>query len=238
MLHPMLMKTELAPDDNLPNHWELLSKSDLDKYIKLRDHFYEDLRKSRKGERLETFVDKLREIQGYIENGDGDQWKRSVVCGIVFLSNSLAINIQQLRILLGKCKSSINGSLQQLGYTSLPQGAPLDKELTSKIPIFKSEKSEAKKWTIRENKLGKVSFSRIQRPMSPHQLLAHQTPPRHLVLPIIQTLLPPNDNFEKYTIKSATDVQNIMKRTFPCPVKFRAKFYDAIHHSVSIQTEA
>jgi hypothetical protein len=61
----------------------------------------------------------------------------------------LAINIRQLKILLGRCKSSINGSLQQIGFVSRPPGQSVDRELMRLIPLLVDDHMELKKWTIR-----------------------------------------------------------------------------------------
>lgn len=228
MLHPMLIKCEVPPAENMPNHWDLLTKADIDEYLALRNSFYEQIKKSKKGERLDSFNERLYHIRRYIEKGDGEEWKRSLVCGVIFLSQSLAINIQQFRILLGKCKSSINGSLQQLGYLAQPQGGPIDRELFTKIPLFQKEHSEIKKWTIRENK----NHIEICKAPPPHILPMIKTEIQ--TIPIIhQTqVIDPKPEIDLGTIKK------IVKTNYPCPIKFRSKIYDALHQSVSIQTEA
>lgn len=194
------METITFPFDNPPVHWELLSQYDLEGYIALRKMFGVEVRKSRKGERLESFLMKMKQIRCYIERGDQNDWKRSIVCGIVFLSNSIAINIQQLKLLFGKCKSSINGSLQQLGYSALPPGKDLSPEFLYRIPFFRKNSSELKKWTIREN---------YQKTL---------LKPRLFIIPI-PTL---NVNNETESIKK------MVESNFPCPAKFRHKIMQVI----------
>lgn len=156
-----------------PLHLELLSPADIKDYLVMRGNFSVEVNKSKKGERRESFINTLKIIRSYIERNDFNDWKRAMVCGIIFLnpdnnrccqanflSSAVAINIQQLRLLLGKCKSSINGSLQQLGYQSLsssPIGSKLHEEVLRKVPYFQQDLSELKKWTFRENE----SLSRI-----------------------------------------------------------------------------
>lgn len=165
---------EIAKNQNIqfPFHFELLSQSDIKDYFMMRNNFSIEINKSKKGERRESFINTLKVIRSFIERNDADDWKRSLVCGVIFLncesgnysqtnilSPAVAINIQQLRILLGKCKSSINGSLQQLGYQSLP-ASPIGKlyeEVIRKVPYFQQDLVELKKWTFRENE----SLSRV-----------------------------------------------------------------------------
>ena len=224
MIHPMLQKGPLAPEDNMPSHWERLNQQDLQNYLEIRQFFYKETKKSAKGERLDVFAVNIKRIKQYIDNGvKEDKWKRNIVCGIVFLQNSLAINIQQLRTLLGKCKSSINGSLQQLGYAALPQGMQNDKELLETIPFLASERGEAKKWTIRENTSERNIFVNAVHPPTLDELLSR--PRAKLVMPIIQQT------------KNSSNIGNLVHNLFPCPIKFRSKFYDSIHHTVALQTE-
>lgn len=135
---------------NYPQNWKLLNNADLRSYFDLQMQFQQETSKSPKGKRLDSFTEKLNKIRDFIEKGDGDDWKRSIVCGIFFgeLPNFLAIQIQQLKMLVGKCKSSINGSFQQLGYVAQPQ---LDQEiLLKKIPFQFRKVTDFKKWSIRQ----------------------------------------------------------------------------------------
>lgn len=207
--------SNIAPDNNMPLHWEILSKMDLSAYLSLRNFFYEQIHKSRKGERLDSFSDKLNMIKKYIDSSDSDKWKRSKVCGIIFFEDRLIINIQQLRILLGKCKSSINGSLQQLGYTSLPQGAPFGQNAVSQYEFLVNDKSEVKKWTVREKK---------QENPPP----AEPSPPK--ILPTVQLhkVVPAQPAIETW------DIRNLLNNTMPCPIKFRAKLLNKVCQQVSV----
>ncbi|KAK8871073.1 hypothetical protein M9Y10_008986 [Tritrichomonas musculus] len=58
----------------------------------------------------------ISDIQEYCIQDDNNNEFRCLVCGIFWLKRSIAINISQLSILMGKCQSSINNSLQKMGY--------------------------------------------------------------------------------------------------------------------------
>ncbi|EAY12549.1 hypothetical protein TVAG_139290 [Trichomonas vaginalis G3] len=196
--------------DNLPLHWDLISQADLDDYVTLRKNFYDEIRKSKKGERHDAFIRRLRTIHDFVQRGDKDDWKRGLVCGILFLSKGIAIHIQQFRLLLGKCKSSINGSLQQIGFIAHPQGGPVEQELYSMVPIFQREKSEIKKWTVRDNTLNVILFS------DDHKILNN---PPELVNNV------------------GTEAIEPVMRHFNVPIKFRLKYYHILHTSVATQTD-
>ena len=188
-----------------PCHWQLLSQRDLEEYAILRKSLNDDVGKSRKGERLESFLNRMTRIRHFVERGDGNDWKRSLVCGVLFLSNSIAINIQQFRLLVGRCKSSINGSLQQLGYCALPQGRDLSHEFLCRMPYFQKDSGELKKWTIRE--------------LAPQKERA--VPEKVFIVPLPEFRIdPPKMN--------ADSVRKIVKSNFPCPAKFRYKYGDCI----------
>lgn len=197
--------------DNLPSHWNLISQSDLDEYVQLRKSFYDEIRKSRKGERHDAFIRRLRTIRDFVQRGDQDDWKRGLVCGILFLSNGIAIHIQQFRLLLGKCKSSINGSLQQIGFIAHPQGGPIEQELYKMVPIFQREKSEIKKWTVRDNTL-KVNLTNSS---SEDEEISFDR----------------RDNV-------GTEVIEPRMMHFNVPIKFRWKYYHIFHQSIETQTDS
>ena len=234
-------ETDYPLIDNLPGHWDLLTRSDLEAYVKLRKSFYDEIRKSKKGERLDAFIQRILKIKQFVERGDGDDWKRGLVCGIIFLPNSIAIHIQQFRLLLGKCKSSINGSLQAIGFAAHPQGGPIETELLMKVPIFQREHSEVKKWTVRDctvavNPLISTSnYSTVfeskralpEPQINKPQLIIHQ--------PNNVQLFNNNSNINVEIGKECIEPKP--RPFFNVPIKFRAKFYSLIHHSIAVQTD-
>ncbi|OHS97519.1 hypothetical protein TRFO_36278 [Tritrichomonas foetus] len=225
------MTSTFIAKDTFPSHWELLSEDDKQGYISIKSLFNDDLSKSKRGERFEIFVTRLKTIRDYINRNPNDQWKRSLVCGMVFLTSALGINIQQLRLLMGKCKSSINGSLQQLGYTAKPSTHEIDQELGIKIPCLKNDHYELKKWTIR---YGTFPDEYKQKKSEPNKIQTKAQVPNNIEkvkpLAIKEDPLPQTVN--------ADDVIRVVNVSYPCPAKCRHKFYDLLHSSISIQTDA
>ena len=158
----MLLKKDLPPDDHMPNYWDLLNQEELNDYLELKKYFTAHPRISKKEKQDDVFRQKLDKIRSFIGDEGDRSGIRSLVCGLAFLSESIAINIQQLTVLLGKCKSSINGSLQSMNYVSLSPGNRHEAELAAKIPFEHLDKRESKKWTIRESR--KVNAVRGQFP--------------------------------------------------------------------------
>jgi hypothetical protein len=202
-----------------PSHWHLLSESDAQAYLELRTRFQEDQGKSRKGERLDSFTDRLEKARLFIDREPIDSWKRSLVCGVFFLGDALALNIQHLRILISKCKSSINGSLQQLGYSAPFPAHALEQQLLGRLPSNFRDSGELKKWTFRVKHCEEQSVP--------------QTP---FVVPL-PLRYPPPPPPQHLNVESEA-IQAQLTRKIPCPVKWRYKFWNIIHCSVSSQTDA
>jgi hypothetical protein len=198
-------------DSEPPSNLLILSPDDVREYLSLRAGFHDEFGKSKKGERLDTFMDQLKRIRKFVERADdSDNWKRSVVCGIFFLADGFAINIQQLRLLLGRCKSSINGSLQRLHCAVEMPGQSVHPELLARIPASYREGNELKKWTIRRGAVAIMESS--------------------FVIPLPAKWTAP--------VTVAQDpFWTPSWRNLPCPVKCRYKYYDMLCQSVPLQIE-
>ncbi|OHT03885.1 hypothetical protein TRFO_28787 [Tritrichomonas foetus] len=132
-----------------PLYWDLLSKSDQSAYLTLQNAFNSSAMKRNRGHRLETFGDILDTIRDFSEHKDVDDWRRFLVCGVCWMDNAIAINTRQLRLLISRCKSSINGSLQKLGYITNPSHSKSWNALFAQIPLLKDNFAEIRQWTIR-----------------------------------------------------------------------------------------
>ena len=133
-----------------PQYLPLLSESDVALYNKLRESLSSRLCRNRRGHRLEHFNEMLDTIKQFAVRNDEDDWKRCLVCGVVWLSTGIAINTRQLRLLINKCKSSINGSLHRMGYSSFTSRGDTDSELIHKLPMLENNFAELRQWTVRK----------------------------------------------------------------------------------------
>ncbi|EAY03784.1 hypothetical protein TVAG_232670 [Trichomonas vaginalis G3] len=132
-----------------PQYWELLSETDKEKYNELHQEFSSGVMKRARNGRAESFEEMLENIKKYCIRNDEDDWKRYLVCGVCWMDEAIAINTRQLRLLVCKCKSSINGSLQKMGFSTNMAHSESWKILFPKIPLLKDHFSELRKWTIR-----------------------------------------------------------------------------------------
>jgi hypothetical protein len=130
-----------------PMFFHLLDESDQARYTELRAQLRNSEKRYKRNKRIEGLQDALDAIQAFAVRSQPDDWKRSLVCGVCWLGPDIAINIRQLRLLVDKCKSSINGALSKMGYGAAPLKAPV--ALLAHIPFLKGNFVEQRQWTVR-----------------------------------------------------------------------------------------
>jgi hypothetical protein len=143
------MSEDQSKNDYRPKYYDLLSPSDQEQYTELRSTLSSQMCRNRRGKRLEGFSDMLSSIRAFCIRHNDDDWKRCLVCGVCWLPNGIAINNRQLSILIDKCKSSINGSLQKMGYSTLQSRSESSSSLCDTIPLLKNNFNELREWTVR-----------------------------------------------------------------------------------------
>ncbi|OHT05304.1 hypothetical protein TRFO_27001 [Tritrichomonas foetus] len=136
-----------------PKYWNLLSETDRYQYSIMRAEMSSPSNKNQRNKRIETFTDALDKIKKFAIREDNDDWKRCLVCGICWLPEGIAINTHQLRILIFKCKSSINGSLQKMGFNVNLGRTDAANAMVNSIPFLKDNSSELRQWTVRKKSI-------------------------------------------------------------------------------------
>lgn len=157
---------------SLPNYFERLSDEDKKTYIFLRNAFSQPSCKNRRNKSSETFNEIVKALKAFVVQNNSGDVDRALVCGICFLGEAIAINTRQLRLLISKCKSSINGSFQALGYGTVPSGSDCTAALIRFFPFMKDNFSELRQWTIRQ----KVNETNSL-PMQLAQIIQRQSKP-------------------------------------------------------------
>lgn len=146
------------PDDDnqaLPTFFDLLNDSDKEQYLELRNIISNSDKRYKKNKRIESLQESLDMIQKFCMKNDSDDWKRFLVCGVCWMGQDIAINTRQLRLLVDKCKSSINGALSKMGYSTAPIKSSITAALLTYIPFLKGNFVEQRQWTVRR----KIQFS-------------------------------------------------------------------------------
>lgn len=142
---------------NQPSFFELLDEKDQKKYLELQDAFSHSEMRYKRNKRLESLLDSLQEIKQFCIRNDSNDWKRCLVCGVCWMGQDIAINTRQLKLLIDKCKSSINGALSKMGYGTAPIKSSITAELLNYIPFLKGNFLEQRQWTVRR----KIQFSPV-----------------------------------------------------------------------------
>lgn len=139
-----------------PHHLELLSPKDKEVYSLIYQIIASPSNRNKRNKRYDDFANILEALKTFIiqdEDSSADEWKRSLVCGVCFLKDGIAVNTAQLKKLTNKCKSTINGSLKGMGYEVLnlnDEKSSQEKELLEKIPFLSNNLSDLRKWTVRK----------------------------------------------------------------------------------------
>jgi hypothetical protein len=132
----------------LPHNFERLTDPDKGQYRWLQAKFHDPSSKNRRGGAIQQFNALLQEIKAFIVRGDNDDQTRSLVCGLCWLSDTLAVNTSQLSLMTNRSKSSINGSLGLMRYQPIP--GLIDAALITDFPHLKNITAEIRKWTVRQ----------------------------------------------------------------------------------------
>jgi hypothetical protein len=139
-----------APLPETPQYFELLSPDDQSRYRELRDHLGSPDNRYCRNHRLDTLQQQFAAIKAYCIRYDEFDSARCLVCGLVWLSDcEIAINIRQLRIIIAKSKSSINGALTKMHYEPVHMRGENSGRLVEKLPQLKGKYLDLRQWSIR-----------------------------------------------------------------------------------------
>lgn len=133
----------------LPLFWDHLNEQDKEAYSTMRMGLSSPACKHRRHHSIDLNREIIQTIKKFVIRNDQDDWKRALVSGIAWFPQAIAINTRQLRLLISKCKSSINALFQHLGYVTIPTTNEYSNLLVSYMPILKDNFQEQRKWTIR-----------------------------------------------------------------------------------------
>jgi hypothetical protein len=133
----------------IPN-LSLLSFKDQAQFCELRRQFAGRDSRYHRNQRMEIFDACFAVMRSFCIRNDETDWVRCLVCGVIWLDpDEIAVNVQQLRYVLGKCKSSINGAFKRMDYDGVPLEPDQVKRITTRIPYLKVHPLELRKWSIR-----------------------------------------------------------------------------------------
>jgi hypothetical protein len=141
----------------LPRFWEYLSEEDMRLYLVLQQKLAEPKYQYQRYRARNAFSAILREIREYCQGDTAAA--RCLVCGFFCSDDYIATETLQLRTLLGKSKSGINGLLAGINFTP-SRNAPYEYcQLAQAIPQLQGFRQEIRKWTIRYGDMATIRSS-------------------------------------------------------------------------------
>lgn len=132
-----------------PSRWEALSMEDRVELVRLYDDFRIQQKNPNKDKKNQAFQNELITLMEYIEHSDDRREERAILIGVAFIGQLICVNTRQLKGFLGRCKSSINGSFQQLGYVALKTKAKARESVLEVLPSLAREQNMIRQWTVR-----------------------------------------------------------------------------------------
>lgn len=129
--------------------WNSVPQEDKNEFQRLKAAFHLAQKTSSKDPRLVAFSNELHTIIGFIDRSNRGHEGRCIISGVAFAGPFICINTRQLRDFLGRCKSSINGSLQQLGYVAIKTKSKARSCLLAVMPSLVDDQNNLRQWTVR-----------------------------------------------------------------------------------------
>jgi hypothetical protein len=99
---------------------------------------------------LDQIEEALKAIKFFCIRSDDNDWKRCLICGIFWFDEGLCVNTGQLKILLGKSQSLINGALSKLHYETVAVSYLPNGELLCVMPFLIDFPTVARQWRMRK----------------------------------------------------------------------------------------
>ena len=131
------------------DQWRRLSEGDKMEYSKLQHEFHHSANAIGKDRRLVTFSKELLSVLQFLDRDTINREERCIVTGICFAGPFICVNTRVLKLFLGRCKSSINGSFQQMGYVAIKTKIKSRNCILSVLKQLNAEPNILRQWTVR-----------------------------------------------------------------------------------------
>ncbi|OHT06587.1 hypothetical protein TRFO_25327 [Tritrichomonas foetus] len=132
-----------------PVFWERLPTEDKAEFIRLRNQLHSYQKPTGKDPRVVTFRKELLAVLKFIERDEAHREERSILAGIAFAGPFICVNTRLLKSFLGRCKSSINGGFQQMGYVAIRTKAKARTCIVTVMRSLTSDPALLRQWTVR-----------------------------------------------------------------------------------------
>lgn len=128
-----------------PPIWESLPSEDRIAFTEFRKHFSKT-----KSKHIGTLTDELEMFKYFIYRRKDNVCERGILTGILFFEDVICVNIQQLKMIMNCCKSTINNEFQLIGYKAFKFNVKMIIERF--IPSLVKYPKILRKWTLRIKK--------------------------------------------------------------------------------------
>jgi hypothetical protein len=127
----------------------VLSPGDYEEFVRLQQSFSRDPTSTPTHRGSVSFRSELMSIIDFVDRRPEGRELRACATGLIRVSSYLCVNTSVLKKLVHRCKSSINSSLQQLGYCAV-KIRPCDNSLlASALASLLRAPTFGRQWTIR-----------------------------------------------------------------------------------------
>jgi hypothetical protein len=150
MIDPSMNVAPMTRNSSPPmTAWNALSQADRDEFVRLRVWYLQSQRVPPGERRTMKFANELFMAIQWVERSTDHVEERALVAGICCVGPIICINTRQLKPLISRCKSSINGLLHELGYISVWTKTKVRLCLIQALPSIWGNPEQLRQWTIR-----------------------------------------------------------------------------------------
>jgi hypothetical protein len=133
-----------------PVFWDRLPADDKSEFIRLRNQLHQIQQSpSGKDPRVVNFRKELNTVLRFLERSESQREERCILCGIAFAGPFICVNTRLLKSFLGRCKSSINGGFQQMGYVAIKTKTKARACLVAVMRSLTNDPALLRQWTVR-----------------------------------------------------------------------------------------
>lgn len=143
------LKQTNSNETDIQRYCNCMSLEDQNEYINLKSAFHQNLKSPTKDKRFSAFSSELSILLAFTERSTNGVEERSIAAGIAFAGPYICVNTRQLKNFIGRCKSSLNGSFQQLGYVAVRPKQKTKACVLACLPSLAGDISSLRQWTVR-----------------------------------------------------------------------------------------
>jgi hypothetical protein len=141
---------QLAAELHVPlSYWNQVSQDDQTEFMQLRAHLRRGQQPMSKDVRIASLRRELLLVLSYLERSPDNMEARAILAGICFVGPAVCVNTGQLKSLIGRCKSSINGCFKQLGFVAVRTKAKARGFIAAALTSLKDRPEMIRQWTVR-----------------------------------------------------------------------------------------